>query len=200
VTHPLQFALDGGLSDSAASSEAKYEDKVVSYLLYRFHISRHKSQLLTEAQRRFGRAMLSLPIFFERFPSFPVYLTVAQIPFIERECTVRKLFNSFSTRQMVKKYEEFIDEQLLPLEFGDKPLGLVFPWPHIEHGLILHDSFVDFTAKPQPNTKPQVRMVWTLSEQKRKWMDKHQGCATPYITVEPFEQFLGNLEWQQMEE
>jgi hypothetical protein len=196
MTHPLQFVTDGKLAETEANRAAQYEDKTVGHLLYRFHISRYKARLLMEAQRRIGKSVLSLPIFFEHFPTFPYYLTAAQIPFIERECTVRRLFNSMSTRPMIRRYEDFVDESLIPDCFIDKPLGLVFPWPHIEHGLIVHDGAVDFDTKPPVNTKPMVRMIWTLSEQKRKWMDKHQGWPTPYLTIEPFEQFLTGLAWE----
>lgn len=196
MTHPLLFVGADGEVDRSEQRDAQYEDKVVGHLLYRFHLSRFKAQLLMDWQRHCGKAALALPAFFRRFPTFPIYLTALQIPFIERECTVRRLFNSMSTRPMVKRYEEFVSEGLIPEDFADKALGLVFPWPHIDHGLILHDGLVDIENKPAAGTRPQVRLIWTLPEQKRKWMKTHQGWPTPYLTIEPFEQFIGNLTWE----
>jgi len=197
MPHPLQFVdSDGGLVDSQELQEAQYEDKAIGYVLYRFHLSRYKPRLLTEAQHRFGKMALTSALFLDNFPTFPFFLTTARIPYVEKDWTVRKLFNSMSTRQAVKRYEEIVSEGLVPAEFRDKPLGLIFPWPHIDHGLILHDGITDFEAKPAAGAKPTVRLVWTLSEQKRKWMDEQQGWPTPYLIIETFEQFLNNVIWE----
>lgn len=196
MPHPLQFVdSDGGLVDSAELQEAQYEDKAIGYILYKFRLSRYKPRLLTESQHRFGRMALSAPLFLEFFPTFPFFVTAARVPYIEKDCTVRRLFNSISTRQVVKRYEQIIEEGLVPEVFRDKPIGLLFPWPHIDHGLILHDGVLDFEAKPAVGEKPTVRLVWTLPEQKRRWMSERQGWPTPYLVIEPFEQFLSNVVW-----
>lgn len=191
--HPLDFSDD--LVDSEDQKEARYEDRIVSYLTYRYNLSRYKSTLLTAAQRRFGRPQLLLSVFLDQFPTFPVFLASAKIPYIQEDCSMGRLLLRMSTRKIIQRYQQTIEEDLVPEAFQGKPFGLVFPWPRVEHGLILHDRPVDFQALPTSTTKPTVRIVWTLPRQKRTWMNKRCHYPTPHLTIERLEQFVDNLSW-----
>lgn len=184
MAHPLLFKEEP--EDRKARQEAEYEERLVGHLLSRYGLSSYKNWLRKQNNAS-GTSVLTLPPFLEHFGQFPVYLSVAKIPGVTKNCTVDKLFNKMSTRKIVDVYATMRDE-LVPEHYQDYPFALVFPWPYIPKGMVLHDKSVTLDELPVGLKKPCVRLVWTLSKRKQRY--------GKYLVLEPLDQLLAAITWE----
>ena len=176
-----EHPLSGFSSDSEAYQRQKdgsYEERTVNYLISRYKLTGLKHSLMKTQNSLTGSWCLTLAVFHANFPDFPIHLSAAKIPYLAKDCETDKLFNRFSTRKMVKRYEENLE--LVPEEYAGRS-GLVLYWPYISRGMILH---TDQTAISE---NPGVRLVWTR---------KLKGKRTDSLMVlEPLPQYLDGLGW-----
>jgi len=124
--------------------EERYEDQVIKVLLARFCKGRAlRQQLLDYAEIRTRRRRLSLRLFRQLFPGFP--MTLRAVPFAP-ECTkdaLLKLFEGLDNLGLVECYEQARFETMP--EDCDDPFGVVFDWPVANSGggLVVHNQQID---------------------------------------------------------
>ena len=169
--HPL-----GGINkkgdDREGIDESIFEDELVSYLLGRYGLRDSKWDILEAQKKSTGGYQLTLYQFQELFGSFPPYLVSTKIKGIAKDLTIRGLCQKFMARKIIKRYKEL--RETVPLEYRGKLYGMVFNYPYITRGLILHngDSHHD-----------GVKIVWSDGPKQ--------------LCIEPFDQFLDCLpEWR----
>jgi hypothetical protein len=184
--HPLAF--DESPEERQARRQGAYDDKLAAYLLGRYQLTSHKGDMLRETHAVSGAYRLTLNQFVDRF-NFPVFLASDVIEWHSKNLTIATLFNNFTTRKIVKLYDE-LAEEAVPDEYADAPFGLVFAWTKVSRGLILHNAVSDISMPPLDLKKPCVRVIWTPTERTRR------VAGTSYLTVEPLEQFLAALDWE----
>ena len=170
-----------------AKQAAEYEEKLVGHLISRYGLSSYKSWLRKQSQQQTGSSLLTMNSFLDSFGQFPVYMAVTKIGGLIKNCALDKLYNKMSTRKMIEAYVTMRDE-LVPDYYQDYPFALVFPWPYIPKGMVLHDKGIDIEVLPEGLKKPCVRLVWTLSKRKQRY--------GKYLVLEPVDQFLAGIRWE----
>jgi hypothetical protein len=128
-----------------SAQEAEYEEKIVKVLLKRYRIpNRYKFKMLDEADRRWGSKTLTMSLFLEFFPTFPVALTAKYLSRVTQRCSVADLFVRFGKTELVRRYEGAMLHTVG--KNPSKPFGLVYYWPQIKGaggGLVLHNHPID---------------------------------------------------------
>lgn len=141
--------------DLTAIKVRKYEEKIVKVLLKRFGIpEEYKYKMLEESHRRWDTRTLTLPLFEQFFPTFPVQLTTTYFPYVMNMFTVADLFSGFDRTLLLRRYEDCQDGY--PGLNPAKPFGMVFNWPHLKRGgggLVLHNHRVDVAVSG-------TRLLW----------------------------------------
>jgi len=124
--------------------EAKYDAKVTKILMRRYRISAYQKRLMLEgAGNRCKRRIITLSLFKEFFPNFPMEL----LAFCRRpsrpQNSVADLFANFGNTDFVKHYELYWQE-LRPRN-PTEPFGLVIDWKYTQSGggLVLHNHPID---------------------------------------------------------
>ncbi len=92
-------------------------------------------------QRLTGERRLTLDQFWERF-SPPVYLVAVKLGFVIENNPQAQIFAKFTKCSFVKRYLELHDNY----QTLDAPLGMIFGWPGLPGGLILHNGERDQDA------------------------------------------------------
>lgn len=168
--HPLGN-LQKNWEEIKGFQEGRYEEGIVAHLLTVYKLTKHKWPLLQEQRNTSGHARLTLYQFHQRFPDFPAYLAACRIPHVVKNCSLDKLFNKFADRDIMQRYETMLES--IPQAFQRHTHGLVFHWPYVSRGLILHDGEVTVGEEG-------VRMLIRLKKRKR------------VLCLEPFPQFLAS--------
>jgi hypothetical protein len=168
--HPL-----GGIhrrwEEQAGIEEAAFEEKTVKYLLSHYGLAKSKWELLETQKKLTGGYNLTLHQFQEHFGSFPVYLVSAKIKDIAKDFTLLKVFKTFMARKIIKHYKDL--RETVPEEYRGRPYGMVFYFPYMSRGLILHNGDEQHDG---------VKIIWSDGPRR--------------LCVEPFDQFLDALpEW-----
>lgn len=157
--------------EQAGIDEAAFEEKTVKYLLSRYGLTKAKWELLETQKKLTGGYKLTLYQFHEYFGSFPAYLVAAKIKDIAKDCTIQKMFKRFMARKIIKYYKDL--RETVPDEYRGRLYGMVFYFPYMSRGLILHNGDEHHDG---------VKVVW---------QDGNRS-----LCVEPFDQFLDSLpEW-----
>lgn len=119
----------------------KYEEKIVNKLLQRYGIDdEYKHQMLQESKDRCDVRSLSLLIFGQFFPTFPIHLQTTYFPNVSQECSVVDMFNRFGDTLLVLRYETIFES--VADDDADTPCGMVFEWPYLKGGggMVLHNQ------------------------------------------------------------
>jgi hypothetical protein len=138
-----------------ASKQAKYEGRIVKELLQRYELTDLTWMLLKEGKRSRRKPALLLEHFHARFPDFPIHLRAYIINKVSDVYPLYKLFKRLTTLPLYEEYRDLVDSVRSRTE--SRSVGVVFPWPYIKHGLVLHNHPI--------STKVQgARMFWVLPE------------------------------------
>lgn len=127
--------------DIGAAKARNYEEKIVNKLLRRYEIAEeYKLQMLQEWEKRCGVRALTLVVFSQFFPTFPIRLATTYFPSVNQECTVVDMFKGFGATKLVLRYEtifESVDD-----DAAETPCGMVFNWPYLRGGggMVLHNQ------------------------------------------------------------
>lgn len=151
----------------------RHESIIVNQLLQRFQLPKlHKVKMLAENERRWGERFLSLDVFFESFPTFPMRL-VSVYPFdLWKVMNEDVLFKKFGRSKLVEIYDDQYrsyvepgeesmvaprDRLLLGLPTVVPPpdtFGVVFQSRFdLRGGLVLHNHLIDVEV-------PGSRLLW----------------------------------------
>jgi len=179
--HPLSGLHHETMEEAQHRRESSFEEKIIRKILGDNRMASAKVPLMREQYNAHTNRRLTFFNFHNMFPSFPVYLLAADVPYVYKDCSVEKLFNRFSTRPFVSRYLELAEEEI-PEEFEGHYTGMVFPFKGVTRGLILHDKAPDLTVKPKGYKQSCVRMIWTIPG------------ATDYMVLEPFDLFLKSID------
>lgn len=187
MTHPLAF--NESPEERQSRRQGAYADRMVNFMLSRYKLTRFRTTMQAAARSSTGNYRLTLDQFAKTF-NFPVYLFADVIPWVTRDMTLDKLFNHFTKRKILTRYEE-LSSEFTPEEYDGMPSGLIFKWPKISRGLILHNRVTDISEPPSGLTRPCVRMIWSPTTRTRRNI-----AGTRYLTLEPLEQFLAGVNWE----
>lgn len=118
------------------------EERQVLFLLNRLGMPRQKWRLLRTAEARTGQKRLTLDLFNEAFPSFPLLLAYSQEAgerlHQKKDATLPALFTRFQSFPPVKFYEDWFER--VERDANGRAIGLLFPRKGIQRGLILHNG------------------------------------------------------------
>ena len=155
--------------------DRRFEHEIVQHLFSRYRFPADVRQsLLDESAQQLQVRVLSLELFSNAFPSFPIYLACRKIPKIADNAPVSKLFRDLPGRKFAIELADLRDKR--PDLKGVRSLGVVFHWPYLGgHGLVVHDRQV-VPAVPGP------RLLWYGSHEDE------------YLVVEPLAVLLNSLE------
>lgn len=125
------------------SNERRGEESRVTFLLARLGCPRKKYDLLRVAKERTGRPFLSLDLFNEMVPNFPLLMGLAPAAKVHKlhldsRCTLPALTKHFQEAPFVKAYEEFY-EAAEPRAAG-RAVTLLFPRKGVPRGYALHNG------------------------------------------------------------
>jgi len=141
------------LPELRRATEFDFAEEVVKLLLKRYRISKeHRLAMLEESERRFGTRHLSLDLFLKFFPTFPMVLQCVYIWQIAKRISIADLFGNFGRTPLVQFYEEFYKTAVEDTD--SRSFGLVFNWPHVRGGLVLHNHVIDTRVDG-------TRLLWT---------------------------------------
>jgi hypothetical protein len=143
--------LTPGERDARAVGE--FEQDVVNHLFRHFRLESFlKSHVIEWTYTVVGVRQLSLPGFDKVFPSFPMQLQVQKFRHLPEHLTVSRFFSDLRSQPFIKAYRRLLKEA--PEDVREKPIGLVFHWPFLRGGLVIHDQEPDLNV-------PGVRVFWT---------------------------------------
>lgn len=182
---PLSELTPPSTAQSQADRESEFEGLIVVKLCVRYKIPAiTRKQMWTVIKDRSGTGRLSLPVWHEFFPSFPVYLGVAVITHLPKDCTISKLFMDFGNRKFIPAYQRVCES--VPDGDAGQPVGLVFRWPHLTGtgdaptGLIVHNR--GWSANVSG-----VRISWTPP-------NTPEGIGGEKLCIEHFDTFLNGID------
>jgi hypothetical protein len=119
------------------------EEARVLYLLQVFRVPAKKYDMLEESFRRVGRRVLTLDLFNEMVPNFPILLGWASKRDVDRlhadnRATWQATFLRFREVPFVRAYERFYAEA--ETRAAGRAVGLLFPRKGVPRGFIIHDG------------------------------------------------------------
>lgn len=163
--------------------QSGFDHTVAKYLLQFYKLQRFTREVEETSAANTGEKKLSVQAFLDRFPDFPLWLFTHRLPFIHHDLRLDRLLKAIQQRRIVEKYEELVDDQLP--DFGDDTLaGLIFAYPPVGRGMVLHnDPAVVTECVTYAKNKPCVRFVWPLS-------GKRARKFGPALVMEPLQQLL----------
>jgi hypothetical protein len=147
------MATHNPLPELAKATDADFDARITQLLVKRYRIGKqHRLAMLKEAERRFDNRRLSLVLFLDFFPTFPMVLCSQYIYRIKDKITIADLFGDFAKTLLVNSYNEWY--RMLMEDEDSKPFGLVFNWPHVAGSLVLHNHAIDTRVDG-------TRLLWT---------------------------------------
>lgn len=173
MPHFPQDDLNNKFSAFRADEAVRYEEDLVHRLLTRFSLQRVKHDLLQASIASTGMNRLTLDGFCVHFSDFPYYLGARIIRKVSERVTPSRLFKAFGTTELVKQYGDLLDAA--EFEAQARSIGMVFPWPNLPPGLIMHNETFDTST-------PGVRL--------------YCSAGADSMTIEPYQLWLANLNWR----
>src|SRR4029077_6404368 len=115
------------------------EERHVKFLLTRFGLIKKKWTMLKTAEARLGQRRLSLDLFNEMCPTFPLLLAYSYDAghrlHRHADATLPAFYTRFHTAPFLPAYEDWF-ERAEP-EANGRAIGLLFPYDGIKPGLVL---------------------------------------------------------------
>ncbi len=135
----LAFGVQNAVN-FAKLRQINFESDCVSHTLKVMGRSSLKNHLLNKCEQNCGERRLRFLELCDHFYKMP-YLVARSLSKSERKSSsadsLYRLFTHFEDRVLYKEFEEH--SQDIPQEFSGRHLGVVFNWPHIKNGLLIHD-------------------------------------------------------------
>lgn len=135
-------ASDARRKVQEARADAEYQNRLVGFVLKRFHLERQERHLRKRDEREGGAGDLKFSLFCDEHRTFPVLLGANPLRgttlHTDPRCFLPQLFKNFDKAPFVTAYEEFF-EQVADKADG-RAVGLVFPRKGIRHGLVIHNG------------------------------------------------------------
>lgn len=131
----------GHKSEAEFASErlCRLEDAVTDYLLQHLGLAGYRPQVLRASCVGY-RTMAGL---YRIFPQFPIYLFVRQYKNLDKDITIRRVFEQFRLTKPAKEWD--LTEEEIPEGF-DGHRGVAFLWPYMKQNktrqgglMVLHD-------------------------------------------------------------
>jgi hypothetical protein len=155
--------LDGFMFDAqkqAAIAREQFEEQVVNLLFSCFGLpAAEKHVLRHRCKGRTGHDNLTLADFFESYPSFPLRFVIHRFRGLPRVLTVSQLFGNFARQPFARAFARVYEE--LDPDSAEKSAGLLFSWPNVNAGLVLHNC-------PPDLQQPGGRFYWVNPENPRE--------------------------------
>lgn len=133
------------IGENAARWEASFEEERVKFLLARCGLAARKWELLNASRERYGRPRLTLALFNELFPSFPLYMRASRLNGAklheDPRASLPELFNNFEKAPFVKAWEEFYEQAADAA--GTRSVALVFPRNRVRGAMVIHEGGLD---------------------------------------------------------
>ena len=132
---------------------ARLEESRVRLILREFGLQDWATKLLIKDHHHTGEeARLSFATFNAVFPGFPIYLEARPLYALANHstCSQTTLFRNFRQYLPYRQFQEVLDDAVELA--GGRPVGMLYRWPGITHGLILHNG--DFPMRDFVQTLP----------------------------------------------
>lgn len=158
----------------------RWEEATIKHVLLAFGLGAAEKALRREYRRLYDTSRLSLALFHETYPTFPIYFGTKYMTGLHQnnKCIMPQLFKNFSATPVVEAFEEFLQE--VPEERQGGCIGLVFPRRGYARGMIIHTGHGFW----RPNLTRLVYDYGTPKNKKRlivepfgeliKWMSRHR--------------------------
>lgn len=144
--------------DLRAGREDDYEEQIVIRLCKHFQIPpAERERMRRHMEGLTGDPRLTLDMWADRFPTFPIYLGCCIITHVSKKTPVSRLFMDFRGRPFMQEYSALLERR--PDNATGRPVGLIFKWPHLDapgspwSGLVLTDRTPTWEV-------PGVRVTW----------------------------------------
>jgi hypothetical protein len=124
------------LDEYKQGKDANYESRMVKRLLDHFGLRTAESDIRRRSQDLTDRYDLTFAAFMEHFPSFPVYLGMAFIPYV-RQTELLDLFKRPTSTKIYQAYRDFRLSQ--PDDSPTQTGGLIFHWSGLGD-MVCHDD------------------------------------------------------------
>lgn len=151
----------------------QHEDEIVRSLLAKLKLQKIGRELAKHQATIDGNFRATLDGFCSRFAEFPLYLQTSVIQGVGAKESVSRLFLRFGDTSIVKAYDEIASRSTLER----RPVGMIFPWPHMPLGMILHNC--------GNCNHDGVKLVWQRSDD--------------FLVLEPWASFMHSLDWRPVE-
>lgn len=166
------LSQDAVLRDIQQRQVANDQERMVDLMLSRFKLRSRRQEMLQESRERLGSPQLNFELFHEFFPGFPLTLRYMPAKNLRKRCTLTMMFLDFSGLVTFHAYQEAVADN------GGEPVGLVFKWPNLPHGLILRES------SPELSERRHGTFVYVTEDEK-------------IFCLEPFSRYLDSLsDWR----
>ena len=132
--------MEAVYAESLEWAAARQDKQRVKLILHEFGLQKWRGQVYDEHYAVTGDRRLSVAAFNRVFPGFPIHLKSLPLYGLgsHTRCNQTAMFRDF--RKYVP-YEQFLAEQdTLQAEAFGRPIGILYRWPGIRHGLILHNG------------------------------------------------------------
>jgi len=127
------------------SEARRFEEGKVQFLLKRFGVTNKKWDMLRKSRDLVGENLLTVSLFNEMFPTFPIVLGCSRLGGVklhtDLRCTTPALFRRFQDAPWVEAYEEFYEQ--VSGQALDRTIGLIFPRKGVQQGLLIHNGGLD---------------------------------------------------------
>lgn len=145
------------------SSRQAFEAATVDFLFTYFRLpGGEKGHMIQRFKERTGEPRLSLYEFHATYPTFPVFFQAYWCGKLTRSLTVSSLFTNFVGQPFTRAYERMQDE--VPDDIASQyNLALVFHWPHVAHGLVLHSQ--------PPTEAVGTQMTWLGKDGRQRTLE-----------------------------
>ncbi len=156
-----------------------HEESIVKILLKRYRMpDSTKWEMINAHEELTRQKRLALFMFFQMFPTFPVYLDSQVYRNLPKLCSIHRMFSAFDKLQIVGSYDSLLD--IVKSRTGTTQCGLVFKWPYLtrdEEGggnVVLHNYPIN------PDV-PGTRIYWVSPNGKQ-------------LELEPFSVLLESID------
>lgn len=135
----LSLGVQNGINFDQLN-QVNFESDCVSHTLKILGRTSLKNHLLKKCEQNCGERRLRFLELCDHFYKMP-YIVARSLRKSERKSSdadsLYKLFMKFEERVLYKEFAEHSED--IPQEFSGRHLGVVFNWPRIKNGLLVHD-------------------------------------------------------------
>jgi hypothetical protein len=125
------------------AKEKDREEAKVEFLLQQLMMPKRKKVLLDTSEQRTGHRRLTLDLFNEMCPTFPLLMAFAPVKQVDKlhtdnKATLPALMKRFMDAPFIKPYEEWYEQA--EKKANGRAIALLFNRKGIQQGCVLHDN------------------------------------------------------------